>query len=167
MTRILGRQKNVINHTVNIEEGGRSNIRGRRPESATLMLSSPSVVDAIDYRHNIGTSSTAGVRTNASITENVESSVRASDIYGTTVTVKHHHPHHPSHGPKHHNVPLEPSSHDDNHGGSPITFDFYVYSMSYQPEFCRENNKKFDGCRAFNESWEGQLTIHGLWPNVS
>ena len=47
------------------------------------------------------------------------------------------------------------------------SYDNYVYSMSYQPEFCRENNEKFAGCRQFEEAWEGQLTIHGLWPNVS
>lgn len=46
-------------------------------------------------------------------------------------------------------------------------FDFYAYSMTYQPEFCRANNEKFAGCHTFMEDWEGQLTIHGLWPNVS
>ncbi|KAL7552729.1 hypothetical protein ACHAWF_015967 [Thalassiosira exigua] len=45
------------------------------------------------------------------------------------------------------------------------TYDNFVYSMSYQPEFCRENNERFSGCHNFMESWEGQLTIHGLWPN--
>lgn len=44
-------------------------------------------------------------------------------------------------------------------------FDFYVYSMSYQPEFCRENYEKFVGCKTPEEGWKGQLTIHGLWPN--
>jgi ribonuclease T2 len=44
-------------------------------------------------------------------------------------------------------------------------FDFYAYSMSYQPEFCKENNEKFVGCHNPSEDWEGQLTIHGLWPN--
>ena len=46
------------------------------------------------------------------------------------------------------------------------SFDFYVYSMSYQPEFCRENKEKFVGCHHYSTNWEGQLTIHGLWPNV-
>lgn len=46
-------------------------------------------------------------------------------------------------------------------------FDYYIFSMSYQPEFCRENNEKFDRCHKFDERWEGQLTIHGLWPSVS
>jgi len=62
---------------------------------------------------------------------------------GTIVSVQHHHSHH------------------DNDSG----FDFYVYSMSYQPEFCRENDDKFDGCRAPEDDWKGQLTIHGLWPS--
>lgn len=51
---------------------------------------------------------------------------------------------------------------EDGNSGS---FDFYVYSMSYQPEFCRENSEKFTGCHSPQERWKGQLTIHGLWPN--
>ena len=47
------------------------------------------------------------------------------------------------------------------------TFDMYVLSMSYQPEFCRENHEKWDGCHKFSLTWEGQLTIHGLWPQRS
>jgi len=82
---------------------------------------------------------------------------------GATLTVEHHHrSHHQGHDQSHHN------NHENSGSRTTVNnFDFYVYSMSYQPEFCRENNEKFDGCRAFNESWEGQLTIHGLWPNVS
>jgi len=47
------------------------------------------------------------------------------------------------------------------------SFDFFIYSLSYQPEFCRENHERFVGCKDFQENWEGQLTIHGLWPSVS
>lgn len=57
-------------------------------------------------------------------------------------------------------------------GGSPKkndnddhSFDFFIYSLSYQPEFCRENHERFVGCKDFQENWEGQLTIHGLWPS--
>jgi hypothetical protein len=65
------------------------------------------------------------------------------------------------------------SSHERRHddGGSKENgggdFDFYVYSMTHQPEFCRENDERYAGCRDHQESWEWQLTIHGLWPNVS
>jgi len=56
-----------------------------------------------------------------------------------------------------------PSS--NSQGDDDGSFDFYVYSMSYQPEFCQANNEKFAGCHNPKEAWEGQLTIHGLWPN--
>jgi len=40
-------------------------------------------------------------------------------------------------------------------------FDFYVFSMSFQPEFCYEHKRDdFDGCRHPNEEWRGSLTIH-------
>lgn len=60
------------------------------------------------------------------------------------------------------NSPSSKSQGDDDDGSD---FDFYVYSMSYQPEFCHANNAKFAGCHNPKELWEGQLTIHGLWPN--
>ena len=57
---------------------------------------------------------------------------------------------------------------DGGNGGESSPYDFYVYSMTFQPEFCREQRRgNFPGCRDFEETWEGQLTIHGLWPNVS
>lgn len=74
------------------------------------------------------------------------------------ISLERHHGH--SHG---HNGPSKPQS--DNTKMNDSSFDSYIYSMSYQPEFCRENNEKFDGCQNFMEIWEGQLTIHGLWPN--
>ena len=36
--------------------------------------------------------------------------------------------------------------------------------MTYQPEFCRENSNHYSGCHHPSQFWEGQLTIHGLWP---
>lgn len=44
-------------------------------------------------------------------------------------------------------------------------FDFYVLSMSYQPEFCYQHRRDdFAGCEAPLEFWRGSLTLHGLWP---
>jgi len=44
-------------------------------------------------------------------------------------------------------------------------FDYYVLSMSYQPEFCYlHRHEMFSGCEKPNEFWKGSLTIHGLWP---
>jgi ribonuclease T2 len=53
-------------------------------------------------------------------------------------------------------------------------FDFYTFSMHHQPEFCRwvdswhMPESPESGCHRANvpykKSWEGQLTIHGLWP---
>lgn len=69
------------------------------------------------------------------------------------LSLEYHHGHHKKSGRPQDNAEADSS------------FDFYAYSMSYQPEFCKENNEKFVGCQNPNESWEGQLTIHGLWPN--
>lgn len=44
-------------------------------------------------------------------------------------------------------------------------FDFYVLSMSYQPEFCYQNkHKNFPGCENPRDFWRQSLTLHGLWP---
>lgn len=56
------------------------------------------------------------------------------------------------------------STSNNNGQSTNANFDFYVYSMTYQPEFCRENSSKFVGCKRPSQYWEGQLTIHGLWP---
>jgi len=49
-------------------------------------------------------------------------------------------------------------------GGNEGTEGFYLYSMSYIPEFCRHS--KFVNCsREYYEKFKGQLTIHGLWPS--
>jgi len=40
-------------------------------------------------------------------------------------------------------------------------FDFYVFSMSFQPEFCYAHKREnFDGCNHPNDEWRGALTIH-------
>lgn len=82
------------------------------------------------------------------------------DSEDENISLEHHHGH--SHGHKGGSKPQNDSSQMID-----SSFDSYIYSMSYQPEFCRENNEKFDGCHNFMEVWEGQLTIHGLWPNRS
>lgn len=47
-------------------------------------------------------------------------------------------------------------------------FDFYVLSMSFQPEFCYQHRyDKFAGCEAPIEFWRGSLTLHGLWPEFN
>lgn len=44
-------------------------------------------------------------------------------------------------------------------------FDFYVLSMSFQPEFCHQHRKEhFPGCESPLDFWRGSLTLHGLWP---
>lgn len=44
-------------------------------------------------------------------------------------------------------------------------FDFYVLSMSFQPEFCHQHRfEHFPGCERPLDFWRGSLTLHGLWP---
>jgi ribonuclease I len=46
-------------------------------------------------------------------------------------------------------------------------FDFYVFSMSYQPEFCYAHRPDhYAGCQQPMNYWKTHLTIHGLWPEV-
>jgi len=74
--------------------------------------------------------------------------------------VEHRHSHHSSRRHSSSDSHVEPGEKD-------ASFDMYIYSMTYQPEFCRENSSNsFAGCKKPNEEWEGQLTIHGLWPEV-
>jgi len=83
---------------------------------------------------------------------------------GGSISLERHHHGHDGHrggGNRYNPSRTDNEVKDDGH------FDFYVYSMSYQPEFCRENKERFAGCHSFREDWEGQLTIHGLWPNRS
>lgn len=76
------------------------------------------------------------------------------------------HGHHGHRGYRHENSGDEPDGGGGGGGGDSSPYDFYVYSMTFQPEFCREQSRgHFPGCRDFEERWEGQLTIHGLWPN--
>jgi ribonuclease T2 len=44
-------------------------------------------------------------------------------------------------------------------------FDFYVLSMSFQPEFCFQHKRdSFPGCENPQDFWRTSLTLHGLWP---
>ena len=52
--------------------------------------------------------------------------------------------------------------------GSIGRFDFYVFAMSYQPEFCfGHRSYKYEGCEHPRNEWRGDLTIHGLWPQYA
>ena len=43
------------------------------------------------------------------------------------------------------------------------SFDFYVLSMSYQPEFCHMKRKfSYAGCEKPQDFWRSSLTIHGM-----
>ncbi|KAG9408621.1 hypothetical protein AC1031_020474 [Aphanomyces cochlioides] len=51
-----------------------------------------------------------------------------------------------------------------SHGhGSSGSFDFYVFSQSWQPYFCTTGN--YQGCENPTDFMSSSLTIHGLWPN--
>jgi len=70
------------------------------------------------------------------------------------------------HDDKRHHKNLVPphrkkSSHHKNHEAS---FDFYVFSMMHEPEFCSQKHEEPEGCHHPKRIWDG-LTIHGLWPN--
>ena len=95
-------------------------------------------------------------------TNRIIDNVVVNDISSDETLVEHHH----HHGGRYNNGGYDSNSNSNNKKDDD-SFDFYVYSMSYQPEFCRENHEKFVGCQHYKENWEGQLTIHGLWPNVS
>lgn len=70
---------------------------------------------------------------------------------------RHNHHHH-SDGHKKHNDHIDKNN----------KFDFYVLSMSYQPEFCDSHQfDSFVGCEKPNDYWKSSLTIHGLWPQRS
>lgn len=54
--------------------------------------------------------------------------------------------------------------HDQNQRAS-SDFDFYVLSMSFQPEFCHmHKHDEFPGCESPDDFWRNSLTLHGLWP---
>jgi len=54
---------------------------------------------------------------------------------------------------------------EDYPSSSSSLFDFYVLSMSYQPEFCfQHRHEGFYGCENPMDFWRGNLTLHGLWP---
>ena len=110
-----------------------------------------------------GSRSTIGADDENNIdTNRIIDNVVVNDISSDETLVEHHH----HHGGRYNNGGYDNNS-NSNNNKEDDSFDFYVYSMSYQPEFCRENHEKFVGCQHYKENWEGQLTIHGLWPNVS
>jgi hypothetical protein len=95
----------------------------------------------------------------------------AADVVGGDrgISTTHHHHDGGHHRGGHRRSPPSHDDRDKRHSDDDESgdFDFYVYSMTHQPDFCRENGEKYEGCHEYMESWEGQLTIHGLWPNVS
>lgn len=53
----------------------------------------------------------------------------------------------------------------DHYSATTPDFDFYVMSMSFQPEFCYSKRKERNpGCLEPLPFWKANLTIHGLWP---
>lgn len=46
---------------------------------------------------------------------------------------------------------------------TPVDFDLYIMSMSFQPEFCHKH-EDYSGCQAPHKFWQSHLTIHGMWP---
>ncbi|KAH9181609.1 hypothetical protein AeNC1_016414 [Aphanomyces euteiches] len=49
--------------------------------------------------------------------------------------------------------------------GTSGSFDFYVFSQSWQPYFCTTGNHR--GCENPTDFMSSNLTIHGLWPNYN
>ncbi|KAG9408615.1 hypothetical protein AC1031_020468 [Aphanomyces cochlioides] len=45
------------------------------------------------------------------------------------------------------------------------SFDFYVFSQTWEPYFCTTGN--FQGCDSPSTFMTNHLTIHGLWPNYN
>jgi len=53
-------------------------------------------------------------------------------------------------------------------GSSARQGNMFVFSMSYQPEFCYQHRKDgYPGCLNPNPIWKSSLTIHGLWPEFT
>ena len=68
---------------------------------------------------------------------------------------------------KHHKNHYHHPSHHKKQNEKNDAFDFYVLSMSYQPEFCDSHKfNDFVGCKKPDDFWRGSLTLHGLWPQV-
>ncbi len=160
-TKCLAKQTKIFNINIINDDVGNKSIRDGHNDNTVSTGRSKSVGDIDNDSRSISDSGSGKEKGKANVIMD-RGSINFSGDYGAAIAMERHHTHHQHkvHGQSRHNDPSKSASHKDN-------FDFYVYSMSYQPEFCRENNEKYDGCRAFNESWEGQLTIHGLWPNVS
>jgi len=47
------------------------------------------------------------------------------------------------------------------------TFDFFILSQSWQPEFCYKKIGIYPGCSKPDPFWRENLTLHGLWPQNS
>jgi ribonuclease T2 len=48
------------------------------------------------------------------------------------------------------------------------SFDFYIFSMIYQPGFCyNKDTTVWAGCTHTDKEWTKELTIHGLWPDYN
>lgn len=51
---------------------------------------------------------------------------------------------------------------------STTSFDFYLMTMSWQPQFCYANRYNgYVGCETPDDYWKAHWTIHGLWPQFS
>ena len=46
----------------------------------------------------------------------------------------------------------------------PGDFDYYVLSMSWQPEFCYHKEGRFPQCNHPMSAWNSTFTLHGMWP---
>jgi hypothetical protein len=113
---------------------------------ATATPGDSNSVDGIDVRSWNGDSSNSSTdESMTKITIMYRDSIHIGGDDGSAITVEHHHSsHHQGHGQSPHHDNNDPSKSSASHekdGRSSHSFDFYVYSMSYQPEFCRENNE--------------------------
>ncbi len=69
---------------------------------------------------------------------------------------------------EHYDLSSSSSSSSSTSSSAAGPFDFYVLSMSYQPEFCfQHRHESFYGCENPMDFWRKSLTLHGLWPEVS
>jgi ribonuclease T2 len=48
---------------------------------------------------------------------------------------------------------------------STTSFDLYILSQSWQPEFCYGTS--YPGCAQPETYWKTHFTLHGLWPEYS
>lgn len=48
--------------------------------------------------------------------------------------------------------------------GEKKDFDLYIFSQSWQPEFCAGFQTVYPGCHDPQPYWKTHMTLHGLWP---